>query len=455
MVKPVIKDVREKLVSGTKRLYEWFKSQFKPSEKNEDQVTNPVVADKLKDLTDRIDQSDSPVKLSAVPEEIRSDFHIQIRNMAIAGFNDGVSGTKTDSHLKIAAEKADEFHREFYAHSKGKLETLSNEIHSKQKVVNSKWQQATLHHSYQNYLQHHYKFNERGNTIGEFLLYFLLFGVIFLADIPLAVETVKRLYPTYMTNKQFSLSSIWQNLEALLTAVGLAASSIYIKICYDEFVGKKYGHAVISEKKFVELFNESGSKMEELTEAEKAKIDKHEKTVKVIKGTIFFFTLVVIVVMGIFRKYAWMQSQHMIGSINSWVLTLAFISLTLMFSIVSGICLSVALNAWTNYKRLRRCKNENTDLEKEFLKESSELAGLQGEHERFVATLEQWGDREAWVTKVREFLAAYYAMGYNEGRSDPGYFMKHLDFFGRVLIWRESFTARKINQHANRLNTNL
>lgn len=403
--------------------------------------------DSLKEMIDRIDASESPIKVSLIPEDLRSDFHAHVRNMAISGFNDGVKGLKSDAHLKIASEKADKFYREFSAHAEYKSEAVRREIVSKEKIVESKLQQATLHHGYQNYLQHHYKFNERGNTIGESLLYTVIFLIIFMADIPLAVETIRRIYPTYMGERPFSFQSIGEHWEAFLTAVGLASSSIYIKIWYDEFVGKKYGHAVISNKKFLELFSAEDSNGA-LTEEEKRKIKNHERYIKIIKSIILLFTLTVITVLGIFRKYAWMKSQGIISTIPRDILSVAFVFITLLFSIISGICLSIALNAWTNYNRLRRCKHETNVLEKDYLKESKELAALQGEKAKLEVSVSQWADRDDWIEKVRELLSAYYDIGYNEGLAEPGYYIRHLDFFDRILLWRENITARKISKSA-------
>lgn len=427
-------------------LFSKVKSFFskKNTEKSPNEKETPQF-DRLKEMLDRIDASESPVKIGLVPDEIRADFHTHIRNMAISGFNDGVKRVKSDAHLKIASEKADEFYREFSAHAEYNLEATGREILSKEKIVDSKLKQTKLQHGYQNYLQHHYKFNERGYTLGECLLYSVIFLIIFCADIPLAVETVRRIYPTSIQATSFSFQSIGKNWEAFLTALGLASSSIYIKIWYDEFVGKKYGHTVISSKKFLELFSTEENNYA-LSEEEKTSIEKHEKHIKIIKTIILIFTLTVIAVLGIFRKYAWMKSQGLVSAIPYDVLSISFVFITLLFSIISGICLSIALNAWTNYNRLKRCKQETIILEKDFLKESKELAALQGEQTKLKVTLSQWTDRNDWIRKVRELLSAYYEIGYTEGLAEPGYYMKDSNFFDRIIQWRETITAKQINK---------
>ena len=460
------------LKSNWKRLYNGAKSFIgKILPKQHASQSQELQPDRLKDLLARVESQISHGGNGLLPESAQKDYQAYIRLLVAEGYNDGV----VRSHSIRIASFVQAIAEDLYAKSLGLLtgrkQALQIELQSKQNVVRDKLIQVNLHQDYQNYLQYHNKFNERGNTIGEFVLYLICSLLIFIADIPLAADTLKWLmYPTKMGNQPFSITKLNENnLNPLITAIGIGLSTIFIKVWYDKFVGKKYGHAVISKKKFEELFDpargdggtvarqsveyidpkqkpaSTAPEEHKLSTDEIKAIARNEKIIRAIEFILLGLTIAAVIMLGIFRGYVRSHGGSSEQDLPLAVTSLTLILITLLFSVVSGVCLSIALSALTNYRRMKKSKHEEQTLEKAYLASADEQAILEGKVQEAFQLSQELSSRTNWIKIIAQLLQSHYDIGYQEGYAVPGHYMQEFDFFDRVLFWRDQLTARIIN----------
>ena len=438
----------------------------------------PSAKDRLNALLNRIDLVQKHIDPVILADEEQSEVHASVRQLAEQGFNDGVAGSKPSNLNEFATAKAAEFYRRCVATVAEKKKRLSIEIKSLQKVVNDKRGQVTLHHAYQNYLQHHNKFDERGTSWIECFLYLGCAILIFLADIPLAAEMLKWLINTpQQADEGFSILDLHKaNGNVLVTAIGIALSTIYIKVSYDRFVAKKYGHDIMAKKKFEALFfgtpdapdlsdeaeeslraewRKQDLESSRLTDEEKRMIKRNERTIRLIEICLLIFTLATIFILGIFRAKAW-ETIHSLGEetelvkeVPTSIVAATLIMITLLFSIISGVCLSISLRTWKTRRRLQRCKDEAIALESSFIDKSKNLSDVEGNHDYVLEAERNLTRAQEWINTIAALFFAYYQMGFTEGMSVPGFFMHGLDFFERVEHWRNEAVSRKINNFLN------
>ena len=469
------KEATQKVGSKAQDFYNKARSYvggvFKPGTAG---TPSQIKRDRLKELLERMDGSRRHLDPVLVPQELQDDFHSVARMITVQGFHDGVVRQPSAGARHLAEARSADLHLRCIGMLAAREEELSIEAQSQKEVLEDKRRQVSLHHDYQNYLQHHNKFNERGNTIGEFVLYLICSFLIFVADIPLASEMLKWLLtvPT-AADQPFSLFNIHRaDLNTFLTAIGIGLSTIYVKIWYDKFVARKYGHSIIAKKKFEALFDKApfafgvksdsaavdntapgtapaAPSAETLTPADKEAIKRNERIIRIIEVALLVFTLITIAMLGIFRSYAWRAIKEDEYQVPMAVSAATLILVTLLFSVVSGVCLSISLSSLTTYRRLKNCRNEGIALENSFIDKSKNIAVLEGKGAYIKKVSAAVSDESRWKHMVCCLLMAYYESGYKEGTADLGYFMQGLDFFDRLLRWREEAIAGKINTQLN------
>ena len=421
--------------------------------------------DELNELLNSIEPKPGNLMPASVPVEMQEDFADQLKQALVAGFKDGVSGIRSESIVSLAEAEARETFKSYAGTAAGQIDELQEKISGKEILAGYRKKQLELQYDYCKYMLHFYKFNERGNTIGEFIMYFILFLLLFFADIPIGTELLKGLFSGSNSHDPIPFTDLFRpgmfipvivdNWQPLWAAVGISVSTIYFKIVYDEFVGSKYGHSVVSKKRFEELFSggngeSSGPRHDPgLTSEEKSEIQKRARQVKQVKIGLLVFTLFALVIVCLFRIYGWqdIDASNEEYTIPVWVIILAMSGLTLLFAIMSGVCLSIALNSLTNYRRTRAIKSQTLILEEEFEKEISSLANLKNEQIKISKNLAAIGSVEDWIKQVTSIFRAYYTLGFNHGILCPGYFMRDKSFFERICFARSEDAARKINNH--------
>ncbi len=380
--------------------------------------------------------------------ESRAEFEAHAKDMITHGFHEGIVRKPSQIPHNKSASGAAELYARCFAALAENVNKLFENVTATRKIANDKGRQMNLHHSYQNYLQHHDKFNERGNTILEFIIYLVCSMIILLADVPLAAEMLKPLFDTPPKMEIHTGRDFLVVYSHYIAAIGISLSTIYIKIYYDEFAGQKFGHTVIAWKKFKELFKdkvEDGS----ITDKEEEAVMLQSKSVRRIKTVIFRFTLVAIAELGVYRGFAW-GAIRAGGTVPIIVLSITLAVLTLLFAIVSGVCFSIALNVLTTLRRLRRCKKQGEELERSYADEAKKLSERQGAYAYALSLQDTLTKTLGWQNMIRDQFISFYDLGYSEGIVQPGYFMQGLDFFDRLVVFREDSIAVKINTHLNK-----
>lgn len=402
---------------------------------------------RLKDLLRRVDESTKHTDPYLVPEKLQPELQSAARQIATEGFYDGVTRVESGKESAATALITEKLLANCVATLSGENERINGQINSQLKIVNGKRNTLELHLDYQQYLYHHYKYNERGYSMMEFWMYMSCYIVLFIADLPLLSQMLKFLYGIRVGQNVHKLLPIQDNLEVLILAIGMGVSTIFIKYCYDDFVGKKYGHTVISRKKFKELFQQE-KKPQDLTDSEIEEIEKKVKEEQRIKKVILLFTVITLILIGVFRGSAWIAGSSKM-SVHPWLISVTMIFISLLFSLVGGACLSLSLSALVNSRRLKSNKREVEALERDFTEFSEKLSVLKGEQTYVQRYLDRVGDGSKWLQLMLNFLYSYYKMGFKEGFANPTYFMQRMDFFDQIVQWRKDVTAVRINSDIN------
>lgn len=447
MIKAAFKPIREKIGAQLSKAYnkgkDFLKKVIKPSVTTE---TDKLAMDRrLKNLQERVNESTKHMDPHLVPEEMQPEVHIYVRQLATEGFHDGVIGLKTENCIPIARARAYTILTGSIAVLAKKKGELQESIAEWRAMLDDRKAKLKLHHDYEKYLQHHYKFNERGYSWIEFVIYMVSYLFLFFADLPLAAEMLRHLF-AFNGN---SIMPFWEHWNVWAIAIGMGLVTIFIKYCFDDLLGRKYGHAVISHKKFAELFSpEKGGT--DLTSEELDEVKRNAKSESRTKKNLLYATIATIIFTGIFRAFAFRASQGA-GAVHvpPVIIALAVITIVLLFAVVGGACLSLALTTLINKFRLKRCTNEAADLEKQFAASSKELIRFEGELAYTQAYMDKIEKEQTWENILFNFFMSFYKLGFDEGYANPGYFMQELTFFERVIYWREQAVSGKINADIN------
>jgi hypothetical protein len=334
---------------------------------------------------------------------------------------------------------------------KGKLAATETELKMAGTGKESAGKSHQREQSYLEYLKFQFRFFPRSHSLLLFVIYFITAIALLIADIPLALKLIQKGFNLEGGSETESFpylfadpSQFWHiisvNWETVVTAMGIALCTIYIKIFYDEFVGTPYANRHTTFKQFRE---ENG--IENKDDIRRIKSENRIKTAA--KILLFAITIVSIVLLALFRLEN-AESIIVEGRFSGP----AFVAITLLFPLVSGICLSYALSNIQNIKRLRRTKGDCETSRKESEKAEKNYTALEKEYHDLQAASNRLADEAQCVGEYQRYFAAFYERGYAIGRMQPEKYTHGEDFFSKVMEWRNLAISRKITSHLGNLN---
>lgn len=282
-------------------------------------------------------------------------------------------------------------------------------------------------------------------------IYLVVALILVLADIPLAVKLMEAGFnldfgtPGISELMEQPWAVIKGNWETLIMALGVALSSIFFKVLYDEFVsGPLSNWATLAQREPDIPSGDPGYEKD---------IRKAYRIRAVVKFIIFALTLGTIIILGIFRFQASISKGDLPVYMANWVTQFAFILITLLFPIVSGVCFSMGLDRFLNrgeYKRARKSIQWKRDR---FGTATERYESTKSQLEKVESYIE-WVRSEAFYRKYLDHLLACYAIGYERGQLTPESNMKFQSFFDMIWRMRRKIVSRQVFNSIHAANAN-
>lgn len=433
---------------------------FRPKKDTSPPSPPAAQKDRLSELLDRIEKAPPQLDGAVIPAPVQKDFVEALKRHARQGFMDGVTGVPSDFLPVSEASAAQDLQqRACAALAEKELERLG-EVVSLQQIAKDRYRQVRLHHDYQDYLHHYSKFGERGTTKAEFWIYLVCAVIIVVADIPLNLEMLRRLFDAGgASEKNVGLANFFRGPWGLLiSALGVGMTSIFIKVWYDKYGNRKYGQTFLSQKKFDDLFvdardtgylEDASQPVSRDMSPENKLHSKSEWGARLIDWGLLLITLSTIVAMGIFRGYVINAAKYrgQASSIPFSASAATLILLALLLAILSGVCLSISLNSLSTFNRLKESREQGAALESALTDVTTKLQTAEGAL-AYVRQLLWNTTAQSWETCISSYLKSHYEIGFSEGRQEPGYLLQSLDFYDRVARLRENHVARQVNTHS-------
>ncbi|HEY6803972.1 MAG TPA: hypothetical protein VI306_10370 [Pyrinomonadaceae bacterium] len=290
-----------------------------------------------------------------------------------------------------------------------------------------------------------YEYSQRQFSLLLGVMYGFFALVLFVADIPLALE---------LTNKGFNLNAdpntklrdlfmidapdgifnffriLAGNWEVVLLAVGVAFCTIYIKIFYDDFIAvplenliKKASESPRADyEEFYHPHHGDQKSAESTKEVRKTKAEIAEQFNRLwtyrffVKLAVLIILLTTILVLGYFRYSV--ETTKSLKEISAPATFLTYTLMTLIFPIVSGICSSLSLNNFHNWRARRSAKKHNSRAEKALRKATRKLLEKEDELERSSGFIKWLADPET-AQKIKNYLVHCYQSGFKFGYLHP------------------------------------
>lgn len=406
--------------------------------------------------------------------KLDENFHESKLFMFNLGFSNGVGNKKLSSPIAIARVYSQRLIEQVNSYLNGELNVAEDDF-KRQSEYSDKCNDINGINSKNFELVEFYKSHfPRSFSLFLGTLYLLVAMFLFLADIPLAVELIKNGLSIGMTNAyslneistmfvqdeqfRFNWEIIFKYWEVFLTAFGIAFFTVYIKIFFDEFVLIPYGHNEVVNMNFKKSIFGSNSVEANNPEIFMKSVNKSKRRLHVVKISILLATIVAIIVLSLFRQDSFLAinsitnsntDQTSPSSINENLVLYVFLSITLLFPIMSGICLSYSLNCFQNFWRYYRAKRLAKISYHRLSVAIDKLRLTRYQIERILSELEIWklDNFAALQNKYEDVFLIFFEHGYNLGVQNSDYYTKGLSFMQKIENWQNKLAAQKINKN--------
>ena len=340
------------------------------------------------------------------------------------GWDDGKINQNKIQINDIANANAVFLQDEIKSAYEGRLSQLKTENKLKEKIYRNAEANYEASDKYHKSLTEQYRKNPRKFSQGVALVYLAIAVLLTFADMPLTLK---------LTRTGFDLDGgenlriqqlienpgnfFKENWEILILAMGIAMCAIVIKIFYDEFIEKPLEHTI---KEFKNLESE-------VTPKELQQIKRKHWVQLAFKACMVLLTLTTMVMLGKFR-FETIEYQKRLEAVQSSpdssmagieesrqkITQWTFISLTILFPLIGGICASLGLNYWDNVRSLKRARKDCETSRTIFLYASKELETAHKKRSNWMSVLD-WGQSDDFVDSIQKFLLNQYDHGYQRG----------------------------------------
>jgi hypothetical protein len=352
-----------------------------------------------------------------------------------AGEQDGLIGQRNYAIAEIVRTRVLQIQSYLASTFGGELDRAEVDVKIREEALQRSQREYDSQKDYEADLKRRYRNNFKEFSRGLGWIYVIAALVLVAADYPLALK---------LTKDGFQLTEWW---STPLMSLGLALSTLYIKIFYDEFVGSSAEQSV---RRFADLPGISG---DDITKVKRSWWSK-----SFIKTAILVLSLSTIVVLGFFRFQVYEptlkdffkgpgQNPDDYGNYVNSLTKGAFILITLLFPLIGGVCASLGFDRLQNNKENRKVANRSAVMEAALLRASKDLEAAKRRRkvcESYIEWCETGGDarprdsrsvddvQSRFVRNYTGYFIACYTHGYERGlaRNDQGkdVFAKAFDF---------------------------
>lgn len=258
---------------------------------------------------------------------------------------------------------------------------------------------------------------------GTSYMYLAIAFVLLIGDIYLSNTLVYQVF-------QFRLES--EQLSAIMTSVGIAFLSAFIKVYYDEHIAISDGSAIMRLNKLNTLPHAS------------SKIWFYiEVTMKFMAKTVILLCIVYLLYKFAAARFEADKAIRLAkaGRVSAMTIELqeitrdVYIGMTTLIPIVSGIFFSIAFRIRQNIALIEKSKNKCADIQTRASKELAELHEAQKYSRIAEKVCRDWIGKEDFVTNSKLYLLSFYSRGHMHGltaSSNKGIIEQMNDFRNRV-----------------------
>ncbi len=477
-----------------KKLIRWIKSLFTGINENSNSADADGVNSNELPKNDPIvieleTYTGSDPELFAFNAIFRANLFKTAKNFYNKGKEDGIVGFK---NIDAVSNKAEFWASDLVSGMRSSIEGVVTGLASDMEKDFRMFREAENEHKekkeYVNWLKKEYHHDSRSFSLILGLFYLFISLLLILADIPLALELIYKGFDLARVQNEntkiiylftrFALV-IRDNWEIFILSVGIALCTVYIKIYYDEFVGKPLDRKVFYYKKLKADFH--------LNEEEIEKIKKEETERKWVKRGVLFFSLFTIIILGCFRYLTLQDSatnpskpyiSNLYEGPKGIITGVAFTAITLLFPLIGGICASLGINAVLNFlemKKSRKDERKEYHLQENAKMKYNTICNKYYNWERFFFRLIPEIEKQSWRQKIfmnegklanslpvvedvsrsetqsrfeKEIKAYYctcYQEGFNKGLLSPEQTIDGADLFSKAETLRNKLISKRMS----------
>lgn len=457
---------------GIKKLFDNIKSLFRKKDNWSEEKTNNQTNDGILELATfeaTFPKNEELLKSITENFEFRKWKHEIGNGFWLIGRGDGGLGQKQISIYEIARSVAISFKEHILSFYKGRKSEIENDVKLKELKLDNVKKDYSADDSYYKQLIERYHLNPRNFSmpLGVFYLFIALF--LILADIPLALKLTQVGFDLDIGLEPFTIQNVFkylwpvirENWEVFILSFGIALSSIYIKVFYDEFLASPL-ETIITQFRNLKGIN----------------YPKDKRYLIIIyftrvsfKLTVLIATIATIILLGIFRFESEefknrLQStsteenlDNILGEYNSFekqldvndseeifrrkITKYAFIAITIIFPLISGILFSLGLNSIENWRDLMKTEKLRQRSSSQFITATEELDKAQKSRENWASVLDLC-EKDDFVFQHLKYFINSYEHGYERGFVESLNLNGSLDLYDRIEIYRKKMVDSEI-----------
>ncbi|MGC4038715.1 MAG: hypothetical protein QM764_22315 [Chitinophagaceae bacterium] len=347
---------------------------------------------------------------------------------------DGTSGAKDFSFNATAVAQADDMTGQIVSFLEGRAGSFKLLIDDKIEEIKA---EEAAESNYKEQIETIEKSKYRDRSLAMFWFFIVFAFVMIIADIVVSLNLVNK----FGIGNAAVGAGIWERIrdfDLLPFSLGIAFCTVYFKILYDDYIIGRPGEGILSvmdmRKKGVAaafFWTDWGLKL----------------AVKLLIGAGLLIMLSELSRFRMMFTFFGESSDEMrtISATHpelSFILLRCFQGITIILPIISGICLSIALNIRSNRRSLKK-------WEEKLQKSGVRLSGLRTDLEKctvrelqFKTHLKDWSDKTAKIKLLSELFTANYDQGFRIGyRSNHG-----SDFYTVIEERRNEIFAKQLDK---------